>query len=411
MNDAVPVLYYHSVGDHAESRPWSFLTTPVEVFVAQMRYLVEAGYHFADFDEVYGHLNGTTRLPRKSVFLHFDDGFLDNYAIAWPIAKTLGVRFTVFVSPEFVDPRPLVRPTLDDVAAGRITAAELPWWGYLSWDELRVMQSSGVVDVQSHALTHTWYPVRDAIVDFHRPGDAHYWLYWNRRPERKPYWLSEYRYESVPLGTPVYEHAESLIARVFTPDDRDLEEALCAYVAEHGGAEFFRSRHWRARLEHVCEKRGARRRGRAETIDEQRARCRFELAESKRCIEEKLDKPVTLLAWPGGRASEQLLELARDVGYLAGTNGSALNRPAGDPSRIMRGAGWVGAPAPVWLQKAYLRSQLDRLSGSRTLLGGMGAAMRGLRNLRRRTRRSPRNGPPRVSAGDLRPARTIGGGP
>lgn len=366
MKHAIPVLYYHSIGNHPHNRHWSFLTTPVSVFEAHLAFLTQQNYYFADLAELHQHIQGKKVLPTRSVVLTFDDGFLDNYVIAYPLARRYGARFTVFVNPDFVEPNSVVRSTLDDVWAGKLAKPDLKWWGYLSWKELSLLQNSGVVDIQSHALTHTWYPVSNKIIDFHHPGANYYWLYWNLRPERKPYWLHDYTHELIPFGYPVYENKKALLARIYEPSVNVIE-SLINYVIVHGGTSFFEQPDWRQQLERVSVNTPENG-GRYESEQEQYMRLTNELRGSKEIIEEKLGKAVFFLAWPGGGHNEALIQLAQKVGYWATTKGKQLNYPGSGLPQIMRGAASFSNRFPLWFRMVLFRAQIDRLSGRKTPL-------------------------------------------
>ena len=70
----------------------------------------------------------------NTLFLSFDDGYLDNWIYVFPMLKKFKYKATIFVSPEFVDPRPIVRPTLEDYWNDKKSLAEIDNWGFLSWD-------------------------------------------------------------------------------------------------------------------------------------------------------------------------------------------------------------------------------------------------------------------------------------
>ncbi|MCK6694724.1 MAG: polysaccharide deacetylase family protein [Thermoanaerobaculia bacterium] len=130
-----PVIYYHSVAPALFDR-WvqKFLTLPLETFEDQLDYLRANHFRALFFDEWLLYRNGEARVSGKEVCIAFDDGLLDNWVYAYPLAKKYGMRFTLFISPECVDPRPVVRPTLEDVWNGRCRASELQALGYLSWN-------------------------------------------------------------------------------------------------------------------------------------------------------------------------------------------------------------------------------------------------------------------------------------
>jgi len=364
----IPVTYYHSVGTHVKVRPKSFLSVSEERFEAQILELRRLGYGTVDLTELHAHVSGRKVLRGKYVVLTFDDGFLDNWTTVFPLAKKLGFRFTVVVNPEFVDPRPIVRPTLEDVWSGRIRREDMEWWGMMSWDEMRLMEASGLVDIQSHALTHTWHHAGPEVVDFHHPDGPYHWLVWNAHPETKPFFFTEYREDLVPYGTPVHRFRKSIQARRWIPDTRH-GAAVIEHVGANGGRSFFRRAEWKTELlaVHARARTELGDQGRFETDTEHEARIREEVAGSKRIIEEKLGKRVDFICWPGGGETEFARRIALESGYLATTKGSAVNRPGGDPSHISRVAPWVPGPLPEAVKWWMFRGQMERGRGDRTL--------------------------------------------
>lgn len=149
----VPVLMFHSVGLESHSWIWNMLSESVGSFEEKLTALKEQGFTTIFWGDLYDYMAGSRPLPRGSILITFDDGYLDNWVLAYPILKRLGMKATIFVTPEFVDPGSSARPTLDDVETGQCGRDELQIAGFLNWSEMRSMESSGFIDVQSHALT------------------------------------------------------------------------------------------------------------------------------------------------------------------------------------------------------------------------------------------------------------------
>jgi peptidoglycan/xylan/chitin deacetylase (PgdA/CDA1 family) len=93
----VPILMYHMVDTAVPSRDQItlHLTVMAPAFEAQVKLLRSAGYRPLSLDEVWGGLNGRT--PARGVVLTFDDGYEDNYTVAFPILKKYGWTGTFFV--------------------------------------------------------------------------------------------------------------------------------------------------------------------------------------------------------------------------------------------------------------------------------------------------------------------------
>lgn len=363
-NKGIPVTYYHSIGDHPVKRAKSYLSMPAGLFESQMKELDRMGYQTVTLRQLYEHVSGRTPLSGRNVVLTFDDGFLDNWTTVFPLAKKYGFRFTVFVNPDFVDPRPIVRPTLEDVWSGKIRREDMEWWGMMSWDEMRLMEASGLVDIQSHALTHTWHHAGPEVIDFHHPDGPYHWLVWNAYPETKPFFYSDYREDLVPYGTPVHRFRKSIQARRWIPDPRH-GDAVIEHVVANGGRAFFGREGWKAELLAVHDKVRAELgdQGRFETDAEHEARIREEVAGSKRIIEEKLSKRVDFICWPGGGETSLARRIALESGYLATTKGTAVNRTGGDPSHFSRVSPWFPIPVPLAVKWWMFRGQFERGEG------------------------------------------------
>ena len=334
----VPIVIYHSIADE-HRHLWSFMSLPIGLFERQLAYLKRKAFRTVTLYDVYEYLKFGKSLPAKSVVLTFDDGFLDSWVYVFPLLKKYGMKGTVFVTTDFVDPSEKRRPTIEDVWSGRQSKDGLQWWGYLSWAEMRTMYESGVIDFQSHARTHTWYFTSDKIIDFHHPHDTYVWLLWNACPEQKYAWLNQGSQECVPWGTPIYTYDQALLTKRYY-EDPCLPKALVDYVAQRGGSGFFDRRDWKRELFEVADQYRSSHAsgGFYESEAEYFERVRDELNYSKKTIQEKLNKSVDFFCWPCGDFTEKLHRMAvEESGYLATV--TARKRPnqfGNDPSLIDR---------------------------------------------------------------------------
>lgn len=101
----VTVLAYHRVLDIADEKTFRFDPELVSVSVAdfewQMTYL---GRHHdpISFAQLLDALDEKSRLPPRPVIVSFDDGFDDNYRLAFPILKSLGIPATFFLATDYI---------------------------------------------------------------------------------------------------------------------------------------------------------------------------------------------------------------------------------------------------------------------------------------------------------------------
>jgi hypothetical protein len=224
------------------------------------------------------------------------------------------------------------------------------------------MHEAGMVDIQSHSLTHALVPVSARIQDFVHPGFAA-GAYANadvpigfsddpRRPERR-----------LRLGAPVFEARSRLSGRPRFLDAPELTQALVEHVAVCGGADFFKRAAWRRELAAVLDAWPERRRGAFETPEQTRAAIRDELALSKELLECRLPgKAVRHFCYPWFDGSGLADQLAAQVGYrtvhggvgVRSRDGSAMPLPVQRISEEylfrLPGEG-RGSIAPVWLKR------------------------------------------------------------
>jgi len=124
-----PIAMYHSV--EPEAPPSNRLAVTPQTFERQMRFLKKFGYNVISLEELAGLIRQKKRIPSRTVALTFDDGYKNIYTYAFPILKKYRLPATAFIIVKEVG-----RPQNDR----------------LSWEEIREMRDSGLVDIGSHCL-------------------------------------------------------------------------------------------------------------------------------------------------------------------------------------------------------------------------------------------------------------------
>ena len=66
------------------------------------------GYRFVSLDEVYEIVNKQKRLREKFICFTLDDGYVDNYELAYPIFKKYNCPFAIYVATDFPDGKALL---------------------------------------------------------------------------------------------------------------------------------------------------------------------------------------------------------------------------------------------------------------------------------------------------------------
>lgn len=332
----IPVVMYHTVGKVDPTWLWSGLVCSLPLFAAQIERLAARGYRAISLEELHEAQSRSHLDSHRRVVVTFDDGYLDNWVYVYPILKRAGWKGHVYVNPEFVDPGTRPRLNLEDVWAGRCAEGDLQPRGFLNWAEIEILDRSGVLEICSHSMSHTWYATGPELLDFHRPGLVTPWLAWNARPDRKPFYLNEDQSMLVPWGTPILRNGRSLGIRRWFPDP-DVAAAVTAHVAANGGAACFDAENWRAQLEAVARE-ADRGQGRTETDDEMYARFVHEIAGASAILSARLGRVVRHFCWPGGAYCDSSWAVASESGFrtLTVKPGDHVRWRSSDPRLVRR---------------------------------------------------------------------------
>lgn len=126
-NRGVPILYYHSVRASADNE----VTVTPKLLKSELQYLKDSGYITLTISELKDYLLNNSPIPKKSIVITFDDGYMDNYDNAFPILKELDLKATIFC-----------------------ITFKLDGSYYLSKDAIKEMSDYGI-DIQSHTVNHS----------------------------------------------------------------------------------------------------------------------------------------------------------------------------------------------------------------------------------------------------------------
>ena len=122
-----PILMYHSVDDHGSKLK---LSVPVKEFRAQMKYLRDKKFGIISSVQLADMIKSGKKIPRNTVVVTFDDGYLDNYVNAFPVFKEYKIPATVFV------------------ISGSVGKPD-----FVNAAQMKEMSDAGI-DIESHSATH-----------------------------------------------------------------------------------------------------------------------------------------------------------------------------------------------------------------------------------------------------------------
>ncbi len=140
----VPVLLYHNFVAEGEESLYSVSISRLEEHLAALR---DAGYHTVSPEDLSRYVNQGEPLPDKPILITFDDGYLSNYTLAYPLLQKYQMKATIFVIGRSIG--------LDTYVDG------LPMTPHFTLEQAREMEASGLVSIHSHGYNFHQVEGRD----------------------------------------------------------------------------------------------------------------------------------------------------------------------------------------------------------------------------------------------------------
>lgn len=160
----LPVLMFHHIDDKSNN---AWVITP-ETLEKDLKIIRDAGYQPVSMSQLVDYVYHDKALPDKPMCITFDDGYLSNYEVAYPLLKQYQMKATIFSIGKTIGYR-----TYGDTG--------IPITPHFSYKQAVEMMNSGWIDVQSHtydmhqsAKLETQYPVRETIAQLEDESDSSY---------------------------------------------------------------------------------------------------------------------------------------------------------------------------------------------------------------------------------------------
>ncbi|MGD2248687.1 MAG: polysaccharide deacetylase family protein [Candidatus Methanofastidiosia archaeon] len=136
------VVMYHSVSDTVEDYLYNVTQ---DAFTAQIAYFAE-NFHVVNIEDMIENLRNNIQPSQLKVVITFDDGYINNYEIAYPILKKYLTPATFFIATDFIDGKKVKN------LGG---AKDIP---PMNWDHIKEMSSHELVTIGSHTCSHVLLP-------------------------------------------------------------------------------------------------------------------------------------------------------------------------------------------------------------------------------------------------------------
>lgn len=295
------------------------------------RYLRENGYQTITADDLAAVARGQRQPGDHEVALCFDDAWATVWTDAAPLLRQFGLRAIVYPIPGRIADADAPRPV--EAAAAESGSP------FMTWGELRSLQSEGVIDVQSHTWMHARIFTSATVTDFVQPG------FGQAPPLNRPLLdatetAGGLRFvDPGELGAPLYEHRSRMSDGRRVHVSLEAHEACVAFVHREGGRAFFDRRDWRPRLGEVYAAH-SRDTAPVESEADQRRAIETELDRSRSELNARLGTTVRHVCFPWGVsgrvAADALKRLGFDSAVANRWQGTFAVRPGDDPYWLKR---------------------------------------------------------------------------
>ncbi|MGC8821593.1 MAG: polysaccharide deacetylase family protein [Desulfurella sp.] len=319
------VLCYHSINYGQRIDP--------DTFEQNLFTLKKYGYVSVRLSDIYEFVKGNLKLPKKAVAITFDDGYADNLVYAYPILKKYEFFATIFVIVNKLA-KNIKRMDIEELKKLNMANSVnefLEKSRYLSFEELRFLQDSKLIDIQSHSLNHKACFCSNKVFKFN--------------DSRLGEWFFEYTHDKR-LGIPVYEKKWDCACECII-DDLKLRDYMHDFVAKHNGILFFKKKNAQKILYRQYKKYLKKNtlNMQIEPRYERIKRLEIEVFESKRILEEQLNKSVDFFCYPFGSYDEVSKEYVKRAYKAAFTLKIGQNMPDDDLFELkrieVRGGDWL----------------------------------------------------------------------
>ena len=211
-------------------------------------------------------------LPPNSILITFDDGYKNNYTLAFPILKKYNMKATIFLNTKFIE---------KDEA-------------YLNWDEIREMYESGLIDFQLHTHSHQLTVKDIEVLAFYDNESSPYF----KRESYSLFFDGNYdeKKDAKKLnGLPVFKLRSKISIPGYKPKKNFVEKYRSIVELQENKSEKekkeFLNKLFKENQKEFFDK---------VSEEEFRKIVEFEILENKKIIEEKLGKTPDCLAYTWG---------------------------------------------------------------------------------------------------------------
>ncbi len=132
----IPIIMYHGITEN--DKKISTFVISSRMLEQDLEYIQSMEFETVTVDDVIHYVKEGKSLPPKPIILTFDDGYYNNYCYAYPLLQKYQMKAVISPIGKYTD----LYSEIED---------KNPAYAHITWDEIREMQDSGLVEFQNHS--------------------------------------------------------------------------------------------------------------------------------------------------------------------------------------------------------------------------------------------------------------------
>ncbi|MGL6154754.1 MAG: polysaccharide deacetylase family protein [Cetobacterium sp.] len=286
----VPIFLYHQVNPKSNVDPLTFEEHLKIISNKKMNTITLEEY-------------GQGNIPKNSMLITLDDGYYDNYLYVYPLLKKYNMKATIFLNTLYLKES---RDEIEDIetnnTANYRAMEKFKKTGcgksnqYMSWEEIKEMHESGLVDFQCHSHKHVAIIKEFKIEGFYK-GD-----------EKDP--TDMYLYGKISEGYPIFPKRGEYSGPGIIMDIRFLDVFKDFYLNTLKDKDKKNA----LKLANEFLEDNKEKYFKFENIEDFKIRITEDLNDNMEAIRSHLNKKAKYFCWPWGHRSKEAIKIMENLG-------------------------------------------------------------------------------------------------
>lgn len=289
---AVPIFLYHHVNNMSNVSP--------ELFEEHLKIIKKLNMKTYKLSEYYD-----KKIEKNSILLTFDDGYYDNYKYVFPLLKKYNMKATIFLNSLYISDVRKNEPFLKKDYDANYEAIENflknnngETAQYMSWEEIREMFESDLIDFQAHSHKHVAMFTSKKIRGFTKKENMDFtdlYLY-GKIEDNYPLFdkRGEYTGQAIIVKKDFFELFKKYYNSNLIKISNEKEKLKLAQKFIDENEQYFYH----------------------ETEEEYENRVKEEFKTNKKLIEKNIGNKVQFFCWPWGHRSKKTIKILKEIGVL-----------------------------------------------------------------------------------------------